>query len=64
MHPTSVTVGIPVGDLAAAIAWYDAVLDRRPAIEPAAGIVEYEFACTWIQLMGGQRNAASPPSGH
>lgn len=57
MHPTSVTVGIPVGDLAAAIAWYDAVLDRQPAIEPAAGIVEYEFAGTWIQLIGGQRGS-------
>ncbi len=29
-HPTSVTVGIPVGDLALAITWYDVVLDRRP----------------------------------
>lgn len=58
MHPTSVTVGIPVGDLAAAITWYDAVLERRPALEPAAGIVEYEFAGTWIQLIGGQHGSS------
>lgn len=58
MQPTSVTVGIPVADLAAATAWYGAVLDRRPAIEPVAGIVEYELAGTWIQLMGGQRGAS------
>jgi predicted enzyme related to lactoylglutathione lyase len=58
VHPTSVTVGIPVEDLAVATAWYDAVLDRRPAVEPADGIVEYEFAGTWIQLMGGQRSSS------
>lgn len=54
MRPTSVTVGIPVGDLGAAVAWYDAVLDRRPALEPVDGIVEYDFEGTWIQLMGGR----------
>lgn len=57
MHPTSVTVGIPVEDLAASTAWYDAVLDCRPALAPAPGIVEYEVAGIWIQLIGGQRGS-------
>jgi hypothetical protein len=33
---------------------YDAVLDRRPALRPVAGIVEYEFGGTWVQLIGGR----------
>jgi predicted enzyme related to lactoylglutathione lyase len=57
MHPTSVTVAVPVSDLAAATVWYDGVLDRRPALEPVAEIVEYEFAGTWIQLLGGRRGS-------
>lgn len=59
VRPTSVTIGVPVGDLAAATDWYDAVLDRRPAIEPVARIVEYEFAGIWIQLMGGQPGSSN-----
>ncbi len=58
MHPTSVTVGLPVRDLAGATAWYNAVLDRRPELEPVGGIVEYDFGGTWIQLMGGQRGSS------
>jgi predicted enzyme related to lactoylglutathione lyase len=58
VRPTSVTVGIPVSDLARARAWYDAVLDRCVALEPVPGIVEYELAGIWIQLMGGQRGSS------
>lgn len=57
MDPTSVTVAIPVGDLAAARAWYDAVLDRRPALHPVPGIVEYDFGGVWVQLVGGRRGS-------
>jgi catechol 2,3-dioxygenase-like lactoylglutathione lyase family enzyme len=41
VRPTSVTVGIPVCDLAAATEWYDAVLDRRPALETVPGVVAF-----------------------
>jgi predicted enzyme related to lactoylglutathione lyase len=52
IDPTSITIAIPVSDLSAATAWYDAVFDRRPELEPVPGIVEYEFGGTWIQLVG------------
>lgn len=58
MQPTSITVAIPVEDLAVSTAWYDVILDRHPAIAPAEGIVEYEFAGIWIQLVGGQRRSS------
>jgi lactoylglutathione lyase len=54
VDPTSVTVAIPVGDLQAARAWYDGVLGRRAELEPVAGIAEYEFGGTWVQLVEGQ----------
>ena len=57
MDPTSVTVAIPVSDLAAARTWYDAVLDRGPALEPVPGIVEHEFGGVWVQLVGGRRGS-------
>ena len=33
------------------------MLDRRPALEPVPGIVEYEFAGVWVQLVGGRRGS-------
>lgn len=57
MNATSVTVGIPVSDLAVARDWYDAVLDRPAEIEPVPGIVEYEVAGVWIQLISGRRGS-------
>lgn len=48
---TSVTVGVPVSDLAVARAWYDRVFVMPPDIEPVPGIVEYQVASTWVQLM-------------
>jgi predicted enzyme related to lactoylglutathione lyase len=57
VRPTSVTVGIPVRDLGLAGAWYNAVLDRPPELEPVEGIVEYEFGGVWIQLMSGKRGS-------
>jgi hypothetical protein len=50
---TSVTIAIPVTDLVVATAWYDAVFETQPSLEPAPDIVEYEIAGTWVQLMGG-----------
>jgi predicted enzyme related to lactoylglutathione lyase len=52
IDPTSITVAIPVSDLSASTAWYDAVSDRRPELEPVPGIVEYELGGIWIQLVG------------
>jgi predicted enzyme related to lactoylglutathione lyase len=57
MQATSVTVAIPVSDLAVATAWYDVVLDRSAEFEPLPGIVEYEFAGTWVQLVSGRQGS-------
>jgi catechol 2,3-dioxygenase-like lactoylglutathione lyase family enzyme len=51
IETTSVTVGIPVGDLREAIRWYGRVLDTRPDIEPVEGVVELEVRDGfWLQL--------------
>ncbi len=48
---TSVTVGIPVGDLRAAQRWYEAVLMvSEPDLEPVQGILEHEVGGVWLQL--------------
>lgn len=55
MRLTSVTVGIPVTDLAAAAAWYRRLLYARAEIEPADGIHEFDVlpGC-WLQLSEGK----------
>ena len=54
MKATSVTVGLPVASLEISQPWYDRVLDRTIAVEPAPHIVEYEVAGTWVQLTEGE----------
>ena len=59
MQAISVTIGIPVRDLARSRAWYDLVLGRAPDLEPVPGISEYHVGGVWVQLMDGE-----PPGGH
>jgi catechol 2,3-dioxygenase-like lactoylglutathione lyase family enzyme len=55
MQAVSVTIGIPVRDLARSRAWYDRLLAKEaPELEPAPGIVEYHVGGVWVQLMGGE----------
>lgn len=58
MRPTSVTVGVPVGDLQRSRAWYDRLFERDVDLQPAPNVVEYEIGGVWVQLCGGD-----PPGG-
>lgn len=56
---TSVTVGLPVSDLATAREWYEAALGLDgPDIEPAEGVVEYQLGPVWLQLGEGEQVGA------
>lgn len=58
MDVTSVTVGLPVSDLAAARRWYEQLLEvDGPDLEPVPGLVEYRAGSAWLQLLEG------PPAG-
>jgi hypothetical protein len=58
IQTTSVTVGIPVGDLADATAWYGRLLEAEPDIEPVEGILEYEVRDGfWLQISEGERGS-------
>ena len=47
----SVTVGLAVSDLGAAVAWYRRVLQLPlPDLEPADGVVEFRIGTVWLQL--------------
>jgi predicted enzyme related to lactoylglutathione lyase len=49
---TSITVGIPVSDLATSSHWYSQVFELTgPSIEPVEGIAEYEIGGCWLQLI-------------
>lgn len=59
MDVTSVTVGLPVADLAAAVRWYRRVLELpEPDLEPADGVVEFAVGPVWLQL-GAEPTARS-----
>lgn len=58
MQATSVTIGVPVRDLAVSREWYRQLLGQAPDLEPVPGIAEYEVAGVWVQLMEGE-----PPGG-
>jgi lactoylglutathione lyase len=48
---TSVTIGIPVGNLKEASQWYERCLELKGHIEPATDIREYQiFPGCWLQL--------------
>jgi catechol 2,3-dioxygenase-like lactoylglutathione lyase family enzyme len=54
IETTSVTVGIPVGDLEEATRWYARVLEAGADLEPVEGIVEFEVRDGfWLQLFEG-----------
>ncbi len=51
IETTSITVGIPVGDLDDATAWYGRLLEAEPDIKPVEGILESEVRDGfWLQL--------------
>ena len=52
MEIVSVTIGLPVTDLAESIDWYRRVLELpEPDLEPAEGVVEWRVGPVWLQLM-------------
>jgi lactoylglutathione lyase len=59
MQATSVTIGVPVRDLAVSRKWYERLLGKAPNLEPVPGIVEYEVAGVWVQLMEGETPGGS-----
>lgn len=51
IRTTSVTLGIGVGDLDAAVAWYGRLLEEPEVVRPVDGVVEYELRPgVWLQL--------------
>ena len=57
---TSVTIGVPVRDLAAAKRWYESLLQLEGAdLEPAEGVAEYEIGGCWVQLREGHPGRAA-----
>ena len=51
---TSMTIGLPVTDLAGASAWYARLLGRGTDLEPVAGVEEFEpVPGCWVQLFEG-----------
>jgi predicted enzyme related to lactoylglutathione lyase len=51
MELTSITIGIPVGNLEMASQWYERCLELKAHIEPATDIREYQiFPGCWLQL--------------
>ncbi len=48
------TVGLPVSDLQAAVAWYRRAFELAdPDVEPADGVVEFQLGPVWLQLDEG-----------
>jgi lactoylglutathione lyase len=51
MDVVSVTIGLPVSDVAAAVAWYWQALElTEPELEPADWVVEFRVGGVWLQL--------------
>ncbi|MBS1911397.1 MAG: VOC family protein [Bacteroidetes bacterium] len=52
MNIESVTLVIEVPELGAAAAWFEAVLQRNPDVEPVPWIKEYNLAgACWLQIV-------------
>jgi predicted enzyme related to lactoylglutathione lyase len=48
---SSVTVGLPVGDLGQAVRWYQEVFGLgEPDLAPADGVLEFQVGPVWLQL--------------
>lgn len=58
MHVNSVTIAIPISDLALSRVWYDKLFEMNPSLEPAPGILEYEVGGAWVQLVGRRRGGS------
>lgn len=53
---TSLTVGIPVTDMTAAVAWYRTLLGAGEECEVAPGIMEFQlFSTGWLQLIQSEQ---------
>lgn len=51
MDVSSVTVGLPVGDLEHAVEWYRRTFEiSEPDLEPVDGVVELQLGPLWLQL--------------
>ncbi len=51
MDINAITVGIPVSDLAQAVAWYQRAFELgEPDLAPMEGIVEFNLEVFWLQL--------------
>ena len=51
MEISSVTIGLPVRDLARAMGWYQRVSGlNEPDLQPADGVVEFQLGPVWLQL--------------
>ena len=58
MRAKAVTVGVPVRDLPAAIAWYQAAFDLgEPDQVPMDGLVEFDLGAFWLQMAADPRLA-------
>ena len=52
MEARTVTVGIPVHDLAAAVRWYRSAFDLgEPDQVPMDGLAEFDLGAFWLQLV-------------
>jgi lactoylglutathione lyase len=60
---TSVTMGLPVGDLPRAAQWYQRVFELgEPDLHPADGVLEFQVGPVWLQLSAAPA-AGSGPAG-
>jgi lactoylglutathione lyase len=60
---TSVTMGLPVGDLPRAAQWYQRVFELgEPDPHPADGVLEFQVGPVWLQLSAAPA-AGSGPAG-
>lgn len=50
MDVRSVTIGLPVRDLEAAVAWYRTMLELGDPMTPAEGVAEFEISGVWLQV--------------
>ena len=57
---TSVTIGLPVSDLAQATRWYQEVFALAdPDLTPAPGVLEFQVGPVWLQLTEGPPGSAA-----
>jgi predicted enzyme related to lactoylglutathione lyase len=58
---TSLTVGVPVGDLKGGIAWYRQLVGEAEEVEPAPGVWECQIMpSVWLQLFEQAAGGSNP----